>query len=348
MEEPVDLTGEKNVQMDQLKENRGVSVVLCCYNSEQRIVPTLEHLAKQELLDFDVEVVLIDNASKDRTAEVAREVWDLHHSPFDLRIIHEERPGLIFARETGVLNARFDLITFCDDDNWFDPAYLHFSQELLRRESSAVAVRGKGIAAVEGEVPNWFQKYQKSYAVGELEAGEHRVGPESMFGAGFSTRKKYLLDLWNGGFEPLLVGRKGNQLLSGEDSELFYVLNEIGDLYYSDRLVFQHEINSNRLTVDYLLGVFVGKGVARPYLTLYRSMRSRGLKRLAQLPYRYWIGQLLYNVLSLGYRLFSLDSFDRQLRVAKEVQGLREVWSARTRFKQARRTAERNMNVLKQ
>jgi cellulose synthase/poly-beta-1,6-N-acetylglucosamine synthase-like glycosyltransferase len=56
--------------------NWGVSVVICCYNSSQRLPQTLGHLLAQECeVDLPWEVIVVDNASTDGTAEVARSVW---------------------------------------------------------------------------------------------------------------------------------------------------------------------------------------------------------------------------------------------------------------------------------
>ena len=54
----------------------GVSVVICCHNSTERLSPTLAHLAAQQVPDgVDWEVLLIDNMSTDGTADMARSLW---------------------------------------------------------------------------------------------------------------------------------------------------------------------------------------------------------------------------------------------------------------------------------
>ena len=53
---------------------KGISVVVCCYNSIARIGETLTYLSNQKVpADVAWEIVLVDNASTDRTADFARE-----------------------------------------------------------------------------------------------------------------------------------------------------------------------------------------------------------------------------------------------------------------------------------
>jgi glycosyltransferase involved in cell wall biosynthesis len=43
----------------------GVSVVIVTLNGKGRLLPTLENLAKQRQIDFDWEVLVVDNNSDD-------------------------------------------------------------------------------------------------------------------------------------------------------------------------------------------------------------------------------------------------------------------------------------------
>ena len=86
-----------------------LSVVVPAYNEEHRLGPTLarimEYLAAQ---DYSSEVLVVDNASEDRTSEVAREAG--------VEVIEELRRGKGAAVRTGMLAARGDYILFSDAD----------------------------------------------------------------------------------------------------------------------------------------------------------------------------------------------------------------------------------------
>src|ERR1700679_3060772 len=97
---------------------KGISVIICCYNSAKRLTQTLDHIFRQKNLVFDWEVIVVDNASTDSTSLIAEQLLSasLHKDKF--KIVFEVTPGLIFARKKGVSVAQFDRLLFCDDDNW--------------------------------------------------------------------------------------------------------------------------------------------------------------------------------------------------------------------------------------
>ncbi len=86
-----------------------LSVVIPAYNEENRLGPTLEtikgYLAER---DYTSEVLVVDNGSRDRTSEVAREAG--------VEAIEERRRGKGAAVRTGMLAARGEYVLFSDAD----------------------------------------------------------------------------------------------------------------------------------------------------------------------------------------------------------------------------------------
>jgi glycosyltransferase involved in cell wall biosynthesis len=85
----------------------GVSVVICCYNSADKISQALTCLQEQEY-DQSIlwEVILVDNASDDNTAIVARQIWK--HLEIPLRILNESQKGLSNARKKGINESNYN------------------------------------------------------------------------------------------------------------------------------------------------------------------------------------------------------------------------------------------------
>ncbi|MBV8729549.1 MAG: glycosyltransferase family 2 protein, partial [Acidobacteriia bacterium] len=103
---------------------RGVTIIICCHNAAERLVPTLRHLLAQQTSGaIPWEVLVVDNASTDGTAEVARSVWPADHSA-PLRVTVEPRLGLGYARARGLTEARYEYASFVDDDNWVGPQWI--------------------------------------------------------------------------------------------------------------------------------------------------------------------------------------------------------------------------------
>lgn len=92
-----------------------LSVIIPAYNEEKRIRGTLlsvdKYLSKQS---YDYEIVVVDNNSKDRTAEI---VQDLSSKIQNLRLIHQLIQGKGNAVVRGMLDAQGDFRLFTDADN---------------------------------------------------------------------------------------------------------------------------------------------------------------------------------------------------------------------------------------
>lgn len=93
-----------------------ISVVICTRDRSEPLARCLESVSRLSYPSF--EVVLVDNApSTDATRQLAR-----HH---DVRYVEEPIPGLNWARNRGIAEARYDIIAFTDDDVRVDPQWLH-------------------------------------------------------------------------------------------------------------------------------------------------------------------------------------------------------------------------------
>jgi glycosyltransferase involved in cell wall biosynthesis len=231
-----------------------ISVIICCYNSTQRIKTTLMHLAKQKLIGMSCEIIMVDNNCTDDTVELTGAYWKSVDQPFELRILHEQRAGLSYARKKGVDAAKGEFILFCDDDNWLAEDYLQKAVNIMQSNQSIGALCGQNIAVTDGQFPNWFYTYQRNYAAGVINLDSGDVTNNGwIWGAGFITRKKLLNNLWQAGFENYTTDRKGNQLTTGGDVEICKWIILAGyKLWYDETLKLKHCIPQNRLTKEYI------------------------------------------------------------------------------------------------
>ena len=97
-------------------ENQKVSLVICAYNEEKYIGECLDRAIKSSGGKF-FEILVIDNASTDRTKEVAEK-------RAGVRVIHEERKGLTRARQRGFMEARGDILAYIDSDTHMPEGWL--------------------------------------------------------------------------------------------------------------------------------------------------------------------------------------------------------------------------------
>ncbi len=82
------------------------TVIVCAYNEEQLLPGCLHTLLQQSFPPS--EIIVINNASTDRTAAVA--------SMPGIRVVDEPRKGLVIARETGRQVSTGDVLVYVDAD----------------------------------------------------------------------------------------------------------------------------------------------------------------------------------------------------------------------------------------
>lgn len=112
-----------------------VSVVVCCFNA----APTLDEcLASLERLQYpDYEVIVVDDGSTDRTAEIA--------AKYPFRLIQVPNGGLSKARNLGIDAATGDIVAFIDSDAFADQDWLYYMVSALE-EHGASAVGGPNLS----------------------------------------------------------------------------------------------------------------------------------------------------------------------------------------------------------
>src|SRR5438046_1927113 len=88
-----------------------VSVVISTYNRRAKLERAIHSALNQS--SKDIEVIVVDNASTDDTAQRMSDVKD----PRMRYIRHETNKGGPAARNTGIKEAKSPLIAFLDDDD---------------------------------------------------------------------------------------------------------------------------------------------------------------------------------------------------------------------------------------
>ena len=237
----------------------GFSIIICAYNAERRLEKNLQHLALLDIPgDFNVELILVDNNSTDKTQESAQKIWNRLKQPFPLHIVEEPNPGLSNARRKGVLTAQYQYGIFCDDDNWLDEKYLVHAKEIFDAHPQVGVIGGCSVPVSEAEFPAWFYTKCGSYAVGvQADSDGDITWRKFVWGAGMCFRVLPFQTLYLNGIEHLTTDRKGSVLTSGGDGEISAWFVFLGyKLYYTSKVKFKHLMPADRLTDEYYHGFF--------------------------------------------------------------------------------------------
>ncbi len=118
-----------------------VTIVMCTRNRADLLRGAMNSLVAQ-LTDgaFTYELLIVNNASTDNTAEVIAEV--AARTPVTVRSVYEAQTGQVTARNRGLREAQGEWIANFDDDQTAEPTWL---LELMRvaRDKDARSVGGK-------------------------------------------------------------------------------------------------------------------------------------------------------------------------------------------------------------
>jgi glycosyltransferase involved in cell wall biosynthesis len=109
-----------------------ISVIIPVYGAEKYIGATLQSVLDQTYKDF--EVLIIDDASPDRSIEICQQFTDPR-----IKIIRQKNRGLPGARNTGIRHAQGEYLAFLDADDIWLPEKLEKHIEHLE-SSPAVGV----------------------------------------------------------------------------------------------------------------------------------------------------------------------------------------------------------------
>lgn len=103
-----------------------ISVVIPLYNKEISIAHTIECVLAQTYHDF--EVVVVDDGSTDRSAEIVKQFSDPR-----IRLVSQSNGGVSAARNTGIREAKSEYIAFLDADDEWQSGHLKNLASLIQR-----------------------------------------------------------------------------------------------------------------------------------------------------------------------------------------------------------------------
>lgn len=244
----------------------GISVIVCCFNSEWIIEQTLEALINQEVSDnLNWEIIVIDNNSNDNTSEAVNTFINNNRN-VTIRIVSEPRQGLSHARLKGYEASNYSYLLYCDDDNFLGENYIQSAFDIMESNPDISLLGGVGHPIYESEPEPRILPFIAQYAIGpqgNCNLEDITISRGYVYGAGMILRKRCFADILSKGFKFFNIGRNGKLLTGAEDVELGNAMRIAGfRIFFSNRLIFKHYLKSNRLSWDYLKRMNFGSGVS--------------------------------------------------------------------------------------
>ena len=116
-----------------------VSVIMPAYNVEPYIGDALRSALAQTVTDL--EVIAVDDGSKDGTADVVRAIAATDSR---VRLVQQSNRGLAGARNTAMRAARGECFALLDSDDLWEPQFLEAQMALLKAHPEVDIVTGNG------------------------------------------------------------------------------------------------------------------------------------------------------------------------------------------------------------
>ncbi len=237
----------------------GYSIIVCSYNGNNKVIPTLQHLNELEVLnDVPVEILFVDNNSTDNTAAIAHKTWEeLNNKSIDFIIIEEKKAGKYYAINTAIQMARYKFFIICDDDNWLAKDYIKNAHNILEHDPEIGALGGYAEPVFEDnskELPNWFTENLQMYALTNQGQNGDVTYRKHLWGAGLVSQTALYKNFYAHHPSFLLPTDKTTDMgqLVAEDTEYTIRLILCGyKLYYHNSLRLKHYVPNSRLTKQY-------------------------------------------------------------------------------------------------
>ncbi len=167
------ISSTKMIQKNDVK----ISVVIPAYNEADFLPRCLDSLMVQKNAP-NFEIIVVDNASTDETAEVAKR--------YGVRVIHESEKGVVHARQAGLEAARGQIIVSTDADSFFPEKWIYNIHSFFLEHPEASGLAGS-YHFYKGPLWSRIMPAVLGYLIWGLSLVIHR--PVYVSGANLSFRK---------------------------------------------------------------------------------------------------------------------------------------------------------------
>jgi cellulose synthase/poly-beta-1,6-N-acetylglucosamine synthase-like glycosyltransferase len=239
-----------------------IAAIICTHNRDAYLGAAIDSLLEQDYPDL--EVLVVDNASSDRTREVVEARLT---SPL-LKYVYEPELGLSVARNRGAKETTAPILAYLDDDAVASPQWLRVLVEAYS-SNEKLAVAGGKVTLIwpEGITPPKWISQELAGNLGAYDLGDKVVYIDkpglTPRGLNYSLRRTFLAQI--GGFDPNL-GRVGKNLLSNEELYMTELALAKGwQVAYLPDAVAAHNVAPERLQPAWFLQRSWWQGVSECY-----------------------------------------------------------------------------------
>jgi glycosyltransferase involved in cell wall biosynthesis len=309
-----------------------ITAVICTHNRSDYLKKALNSLYDQTLSADRYEIIVVDNASADDTRAVVEAIGaERAGAGRQMRYVYEAALGLSNARNTALAETQGRYIAYLDDDAIAVPEWLETLLSVFEGDYPGPGCVGGRVDPIwEAPRPSWLPDGLLTYLT-IVNWGDERMlihKPLWVAGANMAFDTELLRQV--GGFSSSL-GRKGNLLLSNEETALMQRIEDIGrDIIWEPSASVSHHAPPDRLTKKWFRSRARWQGISHAVLAIYamedddkqRRERMRLLKHVEI--YLSPVKYLIKYVISLGR---SKENFYNEFQLIAEISYIKALIS---------------------
>lgn len=225
-----------------------LSVVICAYNKADLLLNAIDSLKEQSCEKDLFELIVIDNNSTDNTKEVC---LDFKSNNPDMKFSYylEKKQGLSSARNRGIKESNYEIISFIDDDAKANKDYVKNLLDTFLQNPEYIAAGGKVLPVYPGnKEPEWLSRYLWGI-VAKIDYGDSSGLFPKKYPAGCNMAfRKFIFEKF-GGFNEELIYR-------GDEKYVFNKLKKGNyKVYYAANVVVYHYIDEKRIQHEAILKI---------------------------------------------------------------------------------------------
>ncbi|MBU2542310.1 glycosyltransferase [Patescibacteria group bacterium] len=120
--------------MSEASRSENISIIIPAYNEEKYIAESIKYAKKQQG-NFDIEIIVVNNASTDKTKQIAES--------FNVKVIDEIKKGVGQARKIGTEASKGKYILHIDADTHLPEDYLQQAFQRFEKDNKLVCLGGQ-------------------------------------------------------------------------------------------------------------------------------------------------------------------------------------------------------------
>ena len=241
------------------KKNLKISLIIPTYNRKKYLLDTLKSVVANTASPESFEIIVVDNNSNDNTQSAVNSFINQHKN-FQIRHVIEKNQGASYSRNRGIEEASSPLLLFIDDDELADSNLIKSWINFFEDYPLAIGGGGQIKVQFEDPKPKWMSHFLMPLLGEHKPTNSTKKYPKSQFPfAGNMSYRKEVFEKY--GKLKTNLGRKGKNLLAGEEKEFYKRIRKHSDkIYHVPNAFVYHRVDKPRMTKDFIKKQALGLG----------------------------------------------------------------------------------------